>query len=78
MNYVSAVYFAVITIIVIDWFLRGRLEYRGQEARREEAIEVERRASIGLPRGRADSSTREHGRRNSFGGSSGKRASVIA
>jgi choline transport protein len=37
MNYVSAVYFVVILIIVIDWFLRGRKEYRGQTARHEEA-----------------------------------------
>ena len=67
MNYVSAVYFAVILIIVVDWFLRGRREYRGQEARREEAIEVERRASVGLPLGRASISS----------GRSGRKASVV-
>jgi choline transport protein len=37
MNYVSAVYFVVVLIIVVDWFARGRKEYRGQTARHEEA-----------------------------------------
>ena len=37
MNYVSAVYGVVVFIIVIDWFARGRKEYRGQTVRHEEA-----------------------------------------
>lgn len=37
MNYVSAVYGVVVLIIVIDWFTRGRREYRGQTLRHEEA-----------------------------------------
>lgn len=37
MNYVSAVYGVVITIIVVDWFVRGKRGYRGQAVRREEA-----------------------------------------
>lgn len=37
MNYVSAVYGVVISIIVIDWFVRGKRGYRGQTLRHEEA-----------------------------------------
>ena len=37
MNYVSAVYGVVIFIIVVDWFVRGKREYRGQTLRHEEA-----------------------------------------
>lgn len=36
MNYVSAVYAVIVVIILIDWFLRGRRSYRGQETRHEE------------------------------------------
>jgi len=36
MNYVSAVYSVVVTIIVVDWFVRGKRGYRGQTVRREE------------------------------------------
>ena len=37
MNYVSAVYGVVVSIIIADWFLRGKRGYRGQTVRREEA-----------------------------------------
>lgn len=37
MNYVSAVYGVVISIIVVDWFVRGKRGYRGQTLRHEEA-----------------------------------------
>ena len=37
MNYVSAVYGVVVFIILVDWFVRGRREYRGQENRHHEA-----------------------------------------
>jgi len=37
MNYVSAVYFVVVVIIMVDWFARGRRHYRGQQKRWEEA-----------------------------------------
>ena len=37
MNYVSAVYGVVIFIIVLDWSVRGKREYRGQTLRHEEA-----------------------------------------
>ena len=36
MNYVSAVYGVVVLVIVIDWQVRGRHMYRGQEMRHEE------------------------------------------
>lgn len=36
MNYVCAVYAIVIAIIVIDWYARGKREFRGQAARHEE------------------------------------------
>lgn len=37
MNYVSAVYFVVVSIMLVDWFVRGRKHYRGQQKRWEEA-----------------------------------------
>ncbi|KAK5126844.1 choline transporter [Cryomyces antarcticus] len=37
MNYVSAVYFVVVLIIVVDWFVRGRKSYRSQDNRHAEA-----------------------------------------
>lgn len=47
MNYVSAVYFVVVVIIIADWFLRGRREYRGQGERHGEAEEIlNRRANV--------------------------------
>ena len=49
MNYVSAVYGVVVFIIIVDWFVRGRREYRGQVKRRGDTAvltaEMERRAS---------------------------------
>ena len=36
MNYVCAVYGVVVIIIVVDWFARGRVHYRGQVKRHEE------------------------------------------
>lgn len=38
MNYVSAVYGVVILVIIIDWQVRGRRMYRGQEVRHEEGV----------------------------------------
>ncbi len=35
MNYISAVYGVVVFIIVVDWFGRGRREYRSREQREE-------------------------------------------
>lgn len=46
MNYVSAVYAVVISIIAIDWLSRGRKEYRGQTDRMEAINETVRHASI--------------------------------
>ena len=50
MNYVSAVYGVVIFIIVVDWFVRGRREYRGQARRHDDTAvltaEAERRESV--------------------------------
>ena len=47
MNYVSVVYFVVIVIIVMDWFFRGRHEYRGQATRHEEVeVNLARRESV--------------------------------
>lgn len=40
MNYVSAVYGIVVIIIVVDWFARGKVHYRGQTLRHEEASHV--------------------------------------
>lgn len=40
MNYVSAVYGVVVFIIVVDWFVRGKHQYRGQTLRHEEASHV--------------------------------------
>ena len=36
MNYVSAVYGVVVFIIVVDWAVRGKRNYRGQAARHQE------------------------------------------
>lgn len=52
MNYVSAVYGVVVVIIVVDWFVRGKYHYRGQEARHEELkvlTEDVKRASVVNP-----------------------------
>ena len=46
MNYVSAVYGVVVFIIVIDWLVRGRVHYRGQAARHEEANAHLRSSSV--------------------------------
>ena len=40
MNYVSAIYAIVVIIIVIDWYARGRREYRGQSTRHEQVVHV--------------------------------------
>jgi len=37
MNYVSAVYGVVVVIIVIDWFVRGKRDYRSQSQRHNDA-----------------------------------------
>ncbi|EAS27491.2 amino acid permease [Coccidioides immitis RS] len=47
MNYVSVVYAVVIILIVIDWFLRGKREFRGQSMRHNEAeLNAYRRESV--------------------------------
>ena len=47
MNYVCVVYFVVVVLIVADWFLRGKYEYRGQTLRHQEVEEqLGRRASM--------------------------------
>ncbi|KAI9737948.1 MAG: hypothetical protein M1834_009318 [Cirrosporium novae-zelandiae] len=50
MNYVSAVYAVVVIILITDWFVRGKREFRGQGSRHDhiqEVIEAEhRKASI--------------------------------
>lgn len=48
MNYISAVYGIVIFIVIVDWFVRGRREYRGASRRHEE--------TSGLVRGLAEGS----------------------
>ncbi|KAI1907529.1 hypothetical protein LOZ61_006076 [Ophidiomyces ophidiicola] len=45
MNYVSVVYMVVIVVIVIDWFARGRREFRGQSTRHTEVDLIVRRES---------------------------------
>ncbi|CAO1598750.1 choline transporter [Xanthoria calcicola] len=46
MNYVSAVYAILVLIIVIDWFARGRREYRAQDERNDEAAAPLLRGSV--------------------------------
>lgn len=48
MNYVSVVYAVVIVIIVIDWYVRGRREFRGQTTRHSEAEIVDARRREGV------------------------------
>lgn len=40
MNYVSAAYFVVFLIIVVDWFARARKSYRSKDDREETAEEL--------------------------------------
>ena len=40
MNYVSVVYFIVAVIMAVDWVVRGKKNYRGQQARREQALHL--------------------------------------
>ena len=49
MNYVSAVYAVVIAIITVDWVVRGKREYRGQEMRKLSSADLVRRLSSGAP-----------------------------
>lgn len=44
MNYVSAVYGVVVTIIILDWLLRGKRSYRGQSLRHEQTTMITERA----------------------------------
>lgn len=46
MNYVSAVYVVVIVIILVDWYLRGNKDYRGQDRRRHGSVDAVRRLSM--------------------------------
>ena len=46
MNYVSAVYAILVLIIVIDWFARGRREYKAQDERHDEAAAPLLRESV--------------------------------
>lgn len=50
MNYVSVVYAVVVVIIIIDWYVRGRREFRGQTTRHNEAerVDARRRESVKL------------------------------
>ena len=43
MNYVSAVYGVVCSIIGLDWLVRGRRSYRGQGTRKAEVEDLLRR-----------------------------------
>ena len=42
MNYISAVYIALVILVAMDWTFRGRHHFRGQEVRHEQAAEAER------------------------------------
>lgn len=46
MNYVSAVYAVVVFIICIDWRVRGRRKYRGQEGRHQERAALENKSPL--------------------------------
>lgn len=46
MNYVSAVYAILVLIIVVDWFARGRREYKSQDERNDEAAAPLLRGSV--------------------------------
>ena len=50
MNYVSAVYGVVVVVIIVDWLVRGRTHYLGQDQRHEETKvlteDMNRRASV--------------------------------
>ena len=46
MNYVSAIYGIVVLIIVIDWYARGKKNYRGQSLRHEEVEHIGHRESV--------------------------------
>ena len=48
MNYVSAVYGVVVFVIAIDYFIRGKREYRGQSSRHEDATGMLRAGSVDL------------------------------
>ena len=47
MNYVSAVYAILVSIIAVDWFVRGRRGYRGQDRRHDEATAALRGSDSG-------------------------------
>ena len=47
MNYVSAVYAVVVVVICIDWQVRGRRLYRGQEVRHEEQAALANKPALG-------------------------------
>lgn len=47
MNYVSAVYGVLIVIITLDWFIRGRRQYRGQAQRHDEVAAVLEKSAQG-------------------------------
>ena len=40
MNYVSVVYFIVAVIMAVDWLVRGKKSYRGQQARHEQVMNL--------------------------------------
>lgn len=46
MNYVSAVYGVVVAIIAVDWFARGRLQYRSKETRQAAIDGIMEQASL--------------------------------
>ncbi len=49
MNYISAVYGIVAFIMILDWFLRGRREYRGASKRHQETSGLVREIAGGSP-----------------------------
>lgn len=49
MNYVSAVYGIIALILLIDWFTRARIHYRGASKRHEETVGLVREVAEGSP-----------------------------
>ena len=50
MNYVCVVYGIIVFLLGVDWFVRARKSYRGQDLRREDAERLER-GFVGSGRG---------------------------
>jgi hypothetical protein len=57
MNDVSAVYFVVIVVMMVDWLVREKRQYRGQTTRLEEAeVVMVRTGSVSVQEARRRSS----------------------